>query len=197
MHRSRPSMERFLKILMFWVAEGRYFRFFKVLTLLTWILRQPQLNMSHMLDSFEYQYGPSPHASCSFSTVTEPFAKFTVGTRVVPDTGLGEVETFWNSDRNPMEISKFHPQDAPKRVSSLQKWILHKILRFPIPRGVSRLLLGFENHKIHQKSIGPVQIGCLLTIWIYMGNLMKFDEISEQIFRKWRNIIKIGLTIFV
>ena len=73
----------------------------------------------------------------------------TVGTRVVPDTGLGEVDTFLNSGRNPTEISNFHPQDAPKRVSSLRKRILRKILRFPMPGLASRLLLGFEIDKIH------------------------------------------------
>ena len=76
----------------------------------------------------------------------------TVGTRVVPDWGSAKVCTFWKFVKNLICFRIFHQQDAPKRVSRYQKWILRKILRFPMTRHVSKLHLGFENHRFPSKS---------------------------------------------
>ena len=91
---------------------------------------------------------------CSFLKLSRgiwfvPVESTTVGARVVPDYRLALSGSFGKIWFFVMDFSILRPQDALKRISRLQKSILRKIVCFPICRGVSRLLLGFENHKIH------------------------------------------------
>ena len=75
-----------------------------------------------------------------------------MGVGVVPDWGSAKVDTFWEIFENLVHFRVFHQQDALKRVSRHRKWILRKILRFPMSWHVSKLHLGFENHRFPPKS---------------------------------------------
>ena len=105
-----------------------------------------------------------------------------MGTRVVPDWGSAKVDTFWKFVKNLICFHIFHQQDAPKRVSRYQKWILRKILRFPMPRHVSKLHLGFENHRFPSKSRPQPRI------WAILGSLPQqlHREICPNFTILWR-----------